>query len=280
MVHTIDFFTPIVNDPFDFGYIAANNAVNDIYAMGGEPLEALNVVCFPCGTVPNDALSDILKGGADFLYEHQVPLLGGHSVKDKEIKYGLSVTGLVRKENIMLNKNAMPGDNIYITKPIGSGIISTLHKFDNLPEEDYLDWVRWLKLGNKEISKILVEHHIKACTDVSGFGIAGHLSEVLNASQVSAEVYLQEIPFLTRALEGFEKEYIPGGLMNNREFYKDRLVYNELDTKTSMLFDPQSAGGFMFFVPDSQKEAIEKSFNEKNIFYKLIGRVLEKNGKS
>ena len=200
LIQTLDFFTPMVDDPYIFGQIAAANAINDVYAMGGQPLTAMNVVCFPqCEDM--GVLRDILAGGLSKIKEAGALLVGGHTVDDNEPKYGLAVSGLVHPQNIISNSQARPGDNIYLTKPIGNGVVATAVKAEMAVPEHLDEAVKWMTTLNKAGAEVMQSSGIKSATDVTGFGLLGHLFEIATASDVQVEVYAEKVPLLAGVRE-------------------------------------------------------------------------------
>ncbi len=249
-MQTNDFFTPVVDDPYEYGQIAAANSLSDIYAMGATPLTALNIVGFPIGSMDNRILSRIIQGGQDKADEAGVRILGGHSVKDPEIKYGLAVTGTVHPDKIVRNSSARPGDKIILTKRIGTGILTTALKNEKLPEE-LLDIITVsMKKLNRTAAEIMLEYCATACTDVSGFGLLGHLQEMTAGSGTTAIIYADEVMIFPQVLEFIEQKQVPGGLKENLAFLEQHLRYPpELDSGLLKAFcDPQTSGGLLFTI--------------------------------
>ena len=247
IIQTVDFFTPIVDDPYTFGQISASNSLSDIYAMGGKPLFALNIVGFPSDKLDLSILSDILQGGIDKCNSANIQILGGHSIKDDVPKYGLAVTGLIDNEKIITNNNAKEGDDIILTKPIGSGIIATTIKNNLADEKTYSHAVKVMKDLNKESSRIMQKYNINSCTDVTGFGLLGHLNEMCKGSNVSARIQYKKIPLLTNTENFAKKDVIPGGSKKNFDFLKNMIRFHnsfELYQKL-ILSDAQTSGGLL-----------------------------------
>ena len=219
LVQTIDFFTPIVDDPRIFGRVAAANSLSDVYAMGARPLTAMNVVCFPIKKLGMQVLRAILQGGLDIMTEAGVALLGGHSVEDDEPKYGLAVTGLVHPERIMKNSSLRPGDRLILTKAIGTGVIATALKGGVASPESVDAMVRSMTFLNKIASEVAVNFDVRACTDVTGFGLAGHLAEMARASSCSLRLDSKSVPILADAVESASMGLIPAGAHANRDFF-------------------------------------------------------------
>jgi selenide,water dikinase len=248
LVQTVDFFTPIVDDPYTFGQIAATNALSDVYAMGGKPLTALALVCFP-DKADLEILERILAGGLSKMIEAGCTVVGGHSIRDEETKFGYAVTGVVHPKKVATNAGAKPGDALLLTKPLGTGVISTAIK-KGKAEPAWIDAaVRSMTTLNKRAAEIVedADARVSAMTDVTGFGLMGHAREMALASSVSLGFYASRVPLLPGALECVQAGHIPGGLKNNRDFAECMVHYDDGipdDTKT-LLFDPQTAGGLL-----------------------------------
>ncbi len=275
IIQTVDFFTPVVDDPYQFGQIAAANALSDIYAMGGEPLFALNIVGFPINDLPKNILTEILQGGADKADEAGIPIVGGHSVDDKEPKYGLVVTGEIQKDRIWKNSGARAGDALVLTKPIGTGIIATAIKKGKAPESSIESAVRSMSTLNKESARGLQEYNVSAVTDVTGFGLLGHLKEICESSGVSSEVNFQDLEFLDSAKELAMSGIMPGGTKRNLKSVNEVVVFNEHLNKTEKLLsaDAQTSGGLLISMPIKDAESyIEKM----NGLPRLIGHVTDR----
>jgi len=258
IIQTIDFFTPIVDNPYMFGQIAAANALSDVYAMGGKPLTAMNVVCFPVKTMDIGILREILKGGLEKMREAGVVLVGGHSVEDAELKYGLSVTGTVHPKKILTNSGAKKGDCLILTKPLGTGIINTAIKGGMATEDSATKVTNCMAGLNKTASEIMQEVGVNACTDITGFGLLGHAGEMIQDSDVGMIIYASAVPFFPEAEEFARIGMVPGGTHRNREF---RLKLTEVDLKLSpylldILFDPQTSGGLLISVPKEKADKL------------------------
>ena len=247
LVQTVDFFTPIVDDPFDFGRIAVANALSDVYAMGGRPITALNVVCFPRSTMDLSVLRKVLEGGLSMLHEAGVILLGGHTVDDPELKYGLAVTGVIHPAKVVHSNTARPGDVLILTKPIGTGIISTAIKKGVASKSAISSIVKSMTTLNRAASDAMLEVGVHACKDVTGFGLLGHACEMIDGTQVGMEIHSASIPLFPRALEYYKKGYVPGGLYRNRDFRKNMVDFNKKVPLylQDLLFDPQTSGGLL-----------------------------------
>ncbi|SDP41695.1 selenophosphate synthase [Desulforhopalus singaporensis] len=253
LIQTVDFFTPIVDDPYRFGQIAAANALSDVYAMGGTPKTAMNLVAFPASTMDLSILRKIIEGGADKLQEAEVVLIGGHTIEDKEIKYGLSVTGVVHPDRVLAKKNLRPGDRLILTKPIGTGVINTAVKADmvsaHLAEEVSL----LMAALNRDGARIMADFDVSACTDVTGFGLLGHLAEMVSGSGCSARINSARVPVIPGAEEFAAMGLIPAGAYNNWEFRKQMVIFDQAVPRMvkDLLFDPQTSGGLLISVCDS-----------------------------
>ncbi|HNX44745.1 MAG TPA: selenide, water dikinase SelD [Bacteroidales bacterium] len=256
VVQTIDFFTPIVDNPYDFGAIAATNAISDIYAMGATPLFALNVVAFPCKTLSPDILEQILKGASDKAAEAGIAVIGGHSIDDNEPKFGMTVTGIVHPARILANNHALPGDVIILTKPLGTGIISTALRKGIADSSDLAVAVKWMTTLNRQASETIREFDVHACTDVTGFGLAGHLTEITRGSGVEAEVHFSDMPFMPNVRKYAGLDAIPGGTRGNYDFYSAYINWDEELSLVEryMICDAQTSGGLLFTVPENQSE--------------------------
>ena len=246
LVQTIDFFTPIADDPATFGRIAANNSLNDVYAMGGIPLTALSVVCYPRDE-DMSVLGEIMRGGMEAMHEEGVVVLGGHSVDDKEMKFGYAVTGTIDPKRIITNSGAKPGDVLVLTKPIGTGVISTGVKFGKAGEESTRAALETMKTSARRASKAMQEVGANACTDVTGFSLLGHGYEMAKASGVTLRIASEDVPLLPGVLELIDRRMVTRGDKNNRVYVGDtvRIAENVSARMQSALFDPQTAGGLL-----------------------------------
>ena len=251
IVQTCDFFTPILYDPYEFGQVAAANSLSDVYAMGGKPLIAMNIVCYPC-SLGMEPLREILRGGAEKVWESGALLVGGHSVDDREPKYGLSVTGVVHPDRVVLNRGAQPGDVIVLTKPLGTGIVSTALMAGMADSQAQRRLYRVMSALNDRASQAMLEAGAHACTDVTGFGLLGHLMEMAEASGVSFEVDAGRIPVIEGAFEYAQMGLIPGGLRRNQDFLAGKVEANGAEQSVlEVMFDPQTSGGLLIAVaPD------------------------------
>lgn len=256
-IQTVDFFTPMVDDPYLFGQIAAANALSDVYAMGGHPLLALNIVCFPA-CLPVEILGEILRGGADKVAEAGAITAGGHSVQDDEPKFGLAVTGLVNPSKVYSNATAMAGDLLILTKALGTGIINTGIKADMVSKEDYNRAVDTMATLNKEGARAMLEVGGTACTDVTGFGFLGHGAEMAKASVLTLTVFADQVPILPGARELARMGIIPGGAYNNRNHLGDRVHLAEGIPRedVDVFYDPQTSGGLLISVRPEKAEKL------------------------
>ena len=267
LVQTVDFFTPIVDDPFTFGQVAAANALSDVYAMGGKPLTAMNLVAFPIKTLSSSILKEILLGGLSKMAEAGVALVGGHTVEDPELKYGLSVTGIIHPDKILSNAKALPGDQLVLTKPIGTGIISTALKGGMASEEAVSKMVETMVALNRKASEQMRAFGAHSCTDITGFGFIGHALEMAVASQVGMVIRSERIPILPGALEYATLGLIPGGAHSNRKFYscKVEVDVTVLALLVDLLYDPQTSGGLLIALPSGKAEGLVESLRKEGI---------------
>lgn len=278
LLQTADFFTPIVDDPYRFGQIAAANAFSDVYAMGGEPLTALNLVAFPC-SLDLGILREILAGGQSRIEEAGAKLCGGHSVQDEEPKYGLSVTGWVEEDRVVRNAGARVGDALVLTKPLGLGILTTALKRDLVSEVEIEDAVETASRLNRGARDALREVGVSATTDVTGYGFLGHLSEMLEASGVGAVVRRGEIPVWERAVSLANDGCYPGGLKSNREYLEGRVISDGVGAQDLLpLYDPQTSGGLLVAVPKERVSAFVSSLEERGASGDVVGEVVEGHG--
>jgi selenide,water dikinase len=277
LIQTLDFFTPIVDDPFVFGQIAAANALSDVYAMGGRPISAMNIVAFPVATLPIEVLHDVLRGGLDKLREAGVPLVGGHSIDDAELKYGLSVSGLVHPERIWTNRGARPGDRLVLTKPVGTGVVSTALKRGRADDRAVERIVGSMKTLNREAAMLLGERgmEVHACTDVTGFGLVGHAREMIQDSDLGLTLYAEQVELFDGAL-GFARDgLVPGGLGRNREHYLPWVdVHGDVEPALiDLLHDPQTSGGLLVALPGEAAQGLVQTFGERGISARVVGAV-------
>ena len=250
IVNTVDFFTPIVDDPYTFGQISATNSLSDVYAMGGEPKTCLNLVCFPKGKMDIEILGEILKGGADKVKESGAVIIGGHSIIDEEIKYGLAVTGTIHPDKIYRNVGVQEGDALILTKPLGTGIITTALKKGKAAEQSVDQAVRSMTTLNATASNVMRKFAVHACSDITGFGILGHGLGMASGSGVTMVIESAKLPLLQGATHLAEKGYITGGCKRNREFLQDKIfIENSIrEGLIEVALDPQTSGGLLIAV--------------------------------
>lgn len=276
LIQTLDFFTPVVDDPYTFGQIAATNSLSDVYAMGGKPLMAMNIVCFP-DCLPPAILGEILRGGADKVKEAGALLVGGHSVEDAEPKYGLSVTGIIHPSKILANSTARVGDYLILTKPIGLGVLNTAIKADIATEGQYNEAVKNMTTLNKYAFEALDGLNISACTDITGFGLLGHAAEVATGSKVSLEIYANKIPIIEGAKELANMGIIPAGMYNNKKHIEDDVHMEEgvEEVVQDLLYDPQTSGGLLISIHEEDLEvALKRLATMTDTKFDVIGRVI------
>jgi len=278
LVQTIDFFTPIVDDPFSFGQIAAANALSDVYAMGGKPLTAMNMVAFPIKNMDRAILAEILKGGYSKVQESGALLVGGHSIEDSDTKYGLSVTGVVHPNKILTNARARPGDRLVLTKPLGTRIIATALKGGMASQEAMTKITESMATLNRVASEVMVEVGVNACTDITGFGFLGHASEMAIASDVGIVIQSQSVPIFPQAEEYASMGMVPGGTGRNRDFAacKVEISGHVPDIKMDILYDAQTSGGLLISVKGERVEMLLEQLHSKGVQWAtVIGEVLE-----
>ena len=253
MIQSLDFFTPIVDDPYLFGQIAAANALSDIYAMGGQPLTAMNVVGFP-SCLEGEILSEILQGGADKVAEAGAIIAGGHTVEDDEPKYGLSVTGQTKPGQLLTNDNAQVGDKLILTKPLGMGIVSTAIKGDMADEEVAERVISAMARLNNQAVKVMHDYGVNACTDITGFGLLGHAWEMAQGSNQQIEISAAEVPVFDGVVDYAEMGLVPGGAYNNQQYLEQHVEFGPeiADSIIDILFDPQTSGGLLISVPQEE----------------------------
>lgn len=275
LVQTVDFFPPIVDDPYSFGQIAAANALSDVYAMGGRPVTAMNIVAFPSDKFPLEILTEVLRGGGEKIAESGAVLVGGHTIKDPEMKYGVSVTGLIDPKRIITNANAKPGDKLYLTKPLGTGIITTSVKRDKAPSELEKIAIKQMSQLNDLASQIMVQNSAHSATDITGFGLLGHTAEMASASGVTIRLISANLPLLPQVLELAAEGMNPGGAKANREYVAGRVVISD-DVSPAMehvLYDPQTSGGLLIAMPQSRVEDFERDCLTHKLSIWRIGTV-------
>jgi len=268
IIQTVDFFTPIVDDPYTFGQIAATNALGDVYAMGGRPLTAMNIVCFPIRKMDVGILRDILRGGLDKMREAGVLLIGGHSVEDDEPKYGLAVTGVVHPDRVLFNRGAKPGDKLILTKPLGTGIVSTALKGGLADPELVARSIACMTTLNAKASALLAQREdIHACTDITGFGFLGHALEMAEGSEIGMTVDAASVPYFTGIRAFAEEGIVPGGLIRNRKHRESQIEIAPAcpGWLVDILFDPQTAGGLLVALPAAGAEQLLRQMHAAGI---------------
>jgi selenide,water dikinase len=267
IVQTVDFFTPIVDDPYDFGRIAAANALSDVYAMGGRPLTALNVVCFPRDTMDISILKKVLRGGLDMMHAADVILLGGHTVDDPELKYGLAVTGTVRPAQVVRNNTARPGDVLILTKPLGTGIISTAIKRGAATKAAIDRIVRSMTALNRAASELMLAVGVSACKDITGFGLLGHAAEMVENTGVGFVIDAAAVPLFPETRDYYDKGMVAGGLGRNREFRGHMVDFapGVPQYLRDILFDPQTSGGLLMAVSKAKSARLLKKLHAAGV---------------
>ena len=268
IIQTVDFFTPIVDDPYTFGQVAAVNALSDVYAMGGKPLTAMNIVCFPIKKMDIGILQQILLGGLSKMHEAGVTLVGGHSVEDDELKYGLSVAGVVHPEKVLLNRGARVGDRLILTKPLGTGIVSTAVKADRVSDELLAKSINCMTTLNNIAAELMTATSgVHACTDVTGFGLLGHACEMVENSGVGMRIDTAAVPFFPEIRGLVEDGIIPAGLHRNRNFRLPMIdqAAGSPAWLVDILFDPQTAGGLLIALSSDQAEGLIAKMHAKGL---------------
>ncbi len=277
LIQTVDFFTPIVDNPYWFGQIAAANALSDVYAMGGIPKTAMNLVGFPLGKMDISILRDILQGGVDKIREAGVVLVGGHSVEDPELKYGLSVTGFIHPDRVLIKSNLKAGDKLILTKPLGTGIVNTAIK-GGLASPEVIEWVtRLMAELNRKPAEIMDRFPVHACTDITGFGLVGHLAEMVIGSGCGICLQGDLIPVIPEALEYGRMGLVPAGAYRNQEFraYMTEFALSVDQVMQNILFDPQTSGGLLICVPEDVSESLVLNLKNEGVEEAvIIGEVM------
>jgi len=267
IIQTLDFFTPIVDDPYTFGQVAVANSLSDVYAMGGKPVVAMNIICFPINKMDISILQEVLKGGLAKMREAEVLLVGGHSVEDDELKYGLSVTGIVHPEKVWGNQGAIAGDRIVLTKALGSGIISTALK-GKVVDQGLVDkCIEVMTSLNKRASEVMKAVDIHACTDITGVGLLGHVCEMIEGSDVGMVIDSSAVPYFHEVKELVEMGMVAGGLHRNKKFrmHMVDVAPHVPDYVIDVFFDPQTSGGLLFSLPEDQAEDIVKKMHAEGL---------------
>ncbi len=278
LIQTVDFFTPIVDDPYWFGQIAAANALSDVYAMGGKPLTAMNIVAFPTKSMDISILKDILHGGMDKIHEAGAVMAGGHSIEDDELKYGLSVTGIVHPDKVLTNTGAKPGDGLVLTKPVGVGIVATALKGDFAGPEASAKITKLMAALNRDAVDAMEGMEIHACTDITGFGLIGHLQEMTSGSNVNAVIKVAQVPKLAEAVEYAAMGLVPAGSYTNKDFCRHTVRINSSapDYVLDTLFDPQTSGGLLIALPQKNVDVLLRRLHKNGVIDStLIGHITE-----
>jgi selenide, water dikinase len=276
IVSTVDFFTPVVDDAYTYGQISAANALSDVYAMGGRPVSALNILCWPQSGLPGEMLAEVLRGGSDKAREAGVVVVGGHSVADEEVKFGMAVTGVIDPRRIVRNIGAKPGDALLLSKALGTGVLMTAFKRDALGEEHYTSAVNSMTMLNVEAAAVMLKHDIHAATDITGFGLMGHAFKMADGSSVTLVFEESDLPLLPGALEQVRAGMIPGGGTRNREYYGPHVKISDevADEMALMAFDPQTSGGLLMSVPEAEAIAMLAELHEAGCpDAAIVGRV-------
>ena len=278
-VSTLDFFTPVVNNPYDYGQIAAANALSDVYAMGGKPLTAMNILCYPIKLLDRDIVVEILKGSADKVNEAGAVIIGGHTLQDSEIKYGLSVTGIIHPDRIVTNAGAQPGDALVLTKPLGTGLIISAIKANKVFEEHISLATRSMVLLNKTASEAMLEVGVNSCTDITGFGLMGHAYELAEASKVTLSFFAGRIPVFDGCERYVRMGLMPGVSKLSKKYLKNAIRINPgvREELVDVLFDAQTSGGLLISVPKGKAEILCTKLKERGaLTYDVVGEVCER----
>ena len=277
IIFTTDFFAPVVDDAFLFGQVAAANAISDVYAMGGKPTLALNICCF-ADNIPEKSIEEIIQGGIKKANEAGVIIAGGHTINDPEPKYGLAVIGEINPKNLMTLRNAKPNQDIVITKPLGNGILISAAKNSKIDLSEHPNCLKFMTELNKIASEIAVDMNIEACTDITGFGLIGHLKNILRASNVSANIDFANIPILDSVKKLSSEENWSSGLINNQKALEHNIIWNKSisESEKKILFDPQTSGGLLFTVDKSKSIEFQSKLSKNNLEVSKIGITVEK----
>ncbi len=277
IVNTVDFFTPVVDDPYTYGQISATNSLSDVYAMGGEPKTAMNIVCFPQTGIDKEVLAEILRGGMDKATEAGVVVVGGHSVADDEIKYGMAITGVIDPRRVIRNVGAQVGDVVVLTKPLGTGILTTTLKKAHLREEEYAAAVTSMATLNDKAAQVMLRHTVHACTDITGFSLMGHTCEMAMGSGVTLRLHASALPSLPGALRLALEGYITGGCKRNRTYLADKVQASSSVPQdfNEVAFDPQTSGGLLIAVPEREAQALVRDLLAEGVLAAaVIGEAL------
>jgi len=275
LVQTVDFFTPIVDDPFDFGRIAAANALSDVYAMGGTPISALNIATFPMDTLDPSILGRILEGGATIALQAGVAILGGHTIKDSEPKYGLAVVGTIDPQRIVTNANARPGDILVLTKPLGTGILSTALKRGEISEETMSEAIGWMASLNDRAGSAVQSAHANAATDITGFGLLGHAHEMARGSGVALHLTAKDVPIMSQVLDLIDRDVVPGGTRDNAKVHAEFTTFAQSvpGNVRLALSDAQTSGGLLVSLPAHRLPLFREALADAHALCAVIGEV-------
>lgn len=278
IIQTVDFFPPMVDDPYTFGQVAAANALSDIYAMGGMPKLALNLLCFPSDRLPPEAVASILAGGQDKVTEAGALLCGGHTVEDKEPKYGLAVTGFVHPDKVLTNAGAQVGDYLILTKALGSGILTTAGRAGLVDGDQYRALIDTMTTLNAAAAQTMAAYPVHACTDITGFGLIGHASEMALGSGKTIELWASELPLMPGARQFASEFILPGGLVRNRTYMKQkaRLAPDVPQPLADIMFDPQTSGGLLISVPQAEADSLMQALLVHYPDARMVGRVMNR----
>jgi selenide, water dikinase len=276
LIQTLDFLTPVTDSPYEFGQIAAANSLSDVYAMGGSPITVMNIVCFPGKDMAESILTETLKGGLDKIDESGATLVGGHTVDDPEFKYGLSVTGIVHPDKVLTNSGAQSGDVIILTKPVGTGIMSTAIKRRVAKEDHVKEVVKVMSMLNKTAAGVMSQFQVNACTDVTGFGLAGHLLEMAKGSKKHIRLETQKVPLLNNVLDFANRGMVTGGASKNRIFFEKFIqVGKSVDrAMLDLMFDPQTSGGLLISLKKEQGKAFIEKMKTLDQKAWIIGEIM------
>jgi len=282
LVQTVDFFTPIVDDPYDYGRIAALNSINDVWAMAGTPITAMAITCFPKKGVDYSILGEIMRGGLSILTENGVMLVGGHSVENEQIMFGYAVTGLIHPDQVAANAGARVGDALILTKPIGTGVISTGIKFGKASAQEAAAATGTMLSSGRKAAEAMREFGVRGATDITGFGLLGHAWELAKASNVTLEIVAERVPVLPGALELAHRKLLTKGDKVNREYVGGDVMIDTGITRetTSLLYDPQTAGGMLIAIANDRAEAMLERLRADYAQAAIIGRVIDYDGRS
>ncbi len=281
LVQTVDFFTPIVDDPYDYGQVAAANALSDVFAMGGTPLTSLALLCAPDGELPTEVLAAILQGGLDKMHEAGASVVGGHSIRDPELKFGYAVTGVAKRRRLLLNSEARPTDRLYLTKPLGTGVLTTALKQGKLEPGLLRRVTRQMATLNRAASELAVQHGARAATDVTGFSLLGHASQVADASGVTLQLAPGDDWLLPRVRAFIAQDVYPGGLARNRRFFADKVEEGGCaEELLKALYDPQTSGGLLVAVPSRRAAGFEAALRRRRVWHVAAGEVVRRGERS